>query len=164
VDVLTAVVAMVGLALAGASAGLFFTFSNSVMPGLDAIRPEAAISTMTSINRKILNPLFLLVYVGSTLITLVAGVLLLSLDTGAAWLFFAAVAVYFLGVIAPTARVNVPLNNALDTTPIPDDEAEAARMWSDYSTRWTRWNHWRAVFSLATLVLMGVGLLIWELR
>ena len=162
-DVVTVIVALVGLVLAGAAAGLFFTFSNSVMPGLDAIPPQQAMAAMTSMNQKIINPLFLLAFVGSPFVALAAGVLLLFQDTGAAWWFIAAGVVYFLGAIAPTARINVPMNNALDATPVPADDAEAARVWSDYSTRWTRWNHWRAVFSLGALALMGSGLLVWGL-
>jgi len=166
VDVVTVVVAMVGLVLTGAGAGVFFTFSNSIMPGLDAVRAEQAVAAMNSINVKIINPLFLAAFLGPPVVAALTGVLLLGdADTdagGAALLFFAAAVVYVLGAIVPTAAVNVPLNNALAAAPVPTGEAEVTRVWTDYSTRWTRWNHWRAVGSLAALVLMGIGLLVWD--
>jgi uncharacterized membrane protein len=156
--VLTAVVATVALVLTGAVSGVFFAFSVSVLPGLDALRPDQAVAAMTSMNRAILNPLFLASFVGPPLVASLAGVLLLTGDaTGAALLFFAAAAVYVLGAIAPTAAVNVPLNNALEAAPEPAEEA-----WSAYSRRWTRWNHWRTVASLAALALQGAGLIIWN--
>ncbi|OLF15376.1 anthrone oxygenase family protein [Actinophytocola xanthii] len=162
-DVLTAVAATVALVLTGAVAGVFFAFSTSVLPGLDAIRPGPAVAAMTSMNRAILNPLFLTSFVGPPLVAALTGVLLFTRDaTAAALLFLAAAAVYVLGAIAPTAAVNVPLNNALLAAPEPTDDAQAARVWSAYSPRWTRWNHWRAVASLAALALEGVGLMIWN--
>lgn len=161
-DVLTAVAAAVALVLTGAVSGVFFAYSNSVVPGLDAGRPDQAITAMNNMNRKILNPLFLTTFVGPPIAAVVTAVLLLTLDeTGAALLFFCAAAVYVLGAVAPTAAVNVPLNNALGTGPVPADEAEVARVWTDYSTRWTRWNHWRAVSSLTALAAMGIALLVW---
>lgn len=161
-DVVTLVVALVGLMLAGAAAGVFFTFSNSVLPGLDAIAPDQAINAMNSMNVKIINPAFLAAYVGTPFVAVITGVLLLVGDGDGALWFFAAGIVYFLGAIAPTAAVNVPMNNALAAASVPADEAGARQVWVDYSSRWTRWNHWRAVFSLATLVLMGIGLLAWS--
>jgi uncharacterized membrane protein len=162
-DVVTAVVATVALVLTGAVFGVFFAFSTSVLPGLDAIRPGPAVSAMTSMNRAILNPLFLASFVGPPLVAAAAGVLLLARDaTGAAVLFLAAAGVYVLGAIVPTAAVNVPLNNALAAAPEPADETAATRVWSAFSPRWTRYNHWRVVGSLIALALEGLGLLIWN--
>lgn len=162
-DVLTAVVATAALLLGGTAAGVFFTYSNSVLPALDAIRPDQAISAMTSMNRKIMNPRFLVTLVGTLVLPPVAGVLLLVVDeTGPALLYFGATAAFVLGVMAPTNAVNVPLNEALNAGPVPDDEAEAARVWSDFSGRWHRWNNLRTVSCLVTLLLMGIGLLTWS--
>jgi uncharacterized membrane protein len=38
---------------------------------------------------------------------------------------------------------------------------EAARGWADYSGRWTRWNHARALFNLVSLLLVGLALFGW---
>ncbi|WP_345567082.1 DUF1772 domain-containing protein [Nonomuraea rosea] len=140
------ILALVTLALHGALAGLFYTFSMSVMPGLNAIAPEQAEEAMRSINRKILNPWLYIVFLGSPIAALVAG--FLAGGSAALW-FFAAAAVSFAGSFLVTVGINVPMNNALD----------AGKMsWKDYSSRWTTWNTLRAVASIASLVLVGVGL------
>ncbi|MPZ80247.1 MAG: DUF1772 domain-containing protein [Actinophytocola sp.] len=132
------------------------------MPGLDAIGAGDAIVAMNSIDRKILNPVFLTSFVGPPVAAVAAGVLIMAAgSTPAGLLFLAAAVVYLLGCIVPTARVNVPLNNALGAGPLPADRDEATRVWTGYSARWTRWNHWRAVFSLVAVALSGVGLLVW---
>ena len=162
-DVLTVVVAMIALLLCGTVTGVFFTYSNSVLPGLNALPPGQAVRAMSSMNREIINPSFLTTFVGTPIAAAVAGVLLLVVDaTGPALLFFGAAAVYVLGAVAPTGAVNVPLNNALDASAASADEAEAARAWSDFFGRWLRWNNCRTVASLAALLLMGIGLLTWN--
>jgi uncharacterized membrane protein len=162
VFVVASIVAVVSLVLTATVSGVFFTFSNSIMPGLDAVRPEQAITAMTSINRKILNPLFLTTFVGPPVAALLAGILIMIAGGSVGGLLYIGAAViYVTGCIAPTAAVNVPLNNGLDTGQIPADADEAGRTWTDYSTRWTRWNHWRAAGSVVAVALSGVALLVW---
>jgi uncharacterized membrane protein len=161
-SVLTAISAGVTLASIGLMAGVFFAFSVSVMRGLDAIEPGCAIRAMQSINRKILNPVFLLAFMLAPVVGAVTGVLLLLLDeTWAAAIMFLAATIYLLGSIVATGGVNVPLNNALDAATVPADPAEAARLWSDYSTRWTRWNTLRALACAVGLLFAGLALFAW---
>lgn len=162
VSVLAAIAAAVTLALAGWMAGVFFAFSNSVMPGLDDIEGEEAVHAMQSINRKIQNGLFFVAFLGVPIAAAVTGVLLLVLDQGAAAvLSFLAAATYLLGAFAPTMFLNVPMNNALDAATVPADVNDAAKLWSDYSVRWTRWNTARAAFSTAGLLLVGLAIFVW---
>ncbi|MFC4119029.1 DUF1772 domain-containing protein [Nonomuraea zeae] len=140
------ILALVTLALHGVLSGLFYTFSMSVMPGLNAIGPEQAEAAMRSVNRKILNPWLYLVFLGAPIAALVAGFLA---DAPAALWFFAGAAVNFAGSFLVTVAINVPMNNALD----------AGKMsWQEYSPKWTGWNTLRAVASVAGLVLVGIGL------
>jgi uncharacterized membrane protein len=157
-----AVAAIMTLALTGAMAGLFYAFSVSVMPGLDKINGDHAIRAMTSINRKILNPVFFTTFVGAPVAAVATGVLLLADDeTRAAVVFFLAAAAYVVGVLGPTMAVNVPMNEALDDATVPADATEAARVWSDYSGRWTRWNTLRALFNTISLLLVGLAIFFW---
>lgn len=150
------------LLLTGAVSGVFFAFSVSVMLGLDGIRPEQSIAAMQSINERIQNPVFLPAFLLAPLAALATGVLLLSLGQRvAAITFFAAAAVYFLGALLPTIAVNVPMNEALAAAAIPADPEQAARLWADYSSRWTGWNTVRAVSSLLSLLFIGLGLFLW---
>ncbi|MEV0589830.1 anthrone oxygenase family protein [Nonomuraea cavernae] len=153
-SIFAAVLAALALLLNGVMAGIFYAFSNSVLPGLDAVDPAQAATVMRSINRKILNPGFLPVFTLSPLASAGAGLLLLldGQTTAATW-FFAAGVVYALGAFLPTAALNVPMNNALDADRLD---------WAAYSPRWTRWNTVRAVASVAALLLIGAGLYVWR--
>jgi uncharacterized membrane protein len=156
---LAAASATATLALTGAMAGLFFAFSVSVMPGLDAIAAEHAIRAMQSINRKIQNPVFLTAFVFAPVAAALTGGLLLGDgQTAAAVVCFLAAAAYALGAFAPTVVVNVPLNESLDAAEVPTNPGDVARLWSDYSLRWTRWNHLRTLFSTLSLLLVGLAL------
>ncbi|HEY0536746.1 MAG TPA: anthrone oxygenase family protein [Actinoallomurus sp.] len=148
------------LLLTGAVAGLFFAYSVSVMIGLDAIKPDQAIAAMRGINEKIQNPVFLPAFLLTPVVAVITGVLLLVLGQRAAGIvFFLAAAAYVLGALVPSFAVNIPMNDALDTARVP--AAEAARVWSDYSSRWTLWNHVRTVSSGVSLLLVGLGLFLW---
>ncbi|MEV0970761.1 DUF1772 domain-containing protein [Microtetraspora glauca] len=159
---LTAVSAAVALLLTGAIAGLFYGYSVSVMPAFDGIAVEQAVSAMRSVNEKILNGRFFASFLGTPLASAVTGGLLLALgETPAAVLFFAAAATYVLGAFLPTAVVNVPMNRALAEATVPADPDEAARLWVEFSGRWTRWNTIRAVFCLVSLLLVGLAVFVW---
>ncbi|GAB3134039.1 DUF1772 domain-containing protein [Microbispora hainanensis] len=143
-------------------AGTFFGFSVGVMPGLNAAPASSAIDAMNAMNVKIQNPVFLAAFVLAPVAAAGAGGLLLATPrSGAAWPFFAAAAVYVVGVLLITAAVNVPMNNALAAAAHGDPAEAAARIWADYSARWTTWNTWRAVAGAVSLLLMGYGAYRW---
>jgi uncharacterized membrane protein len=142
---------------AGLMAGLFFTFSNSVMGALARLQPAEGIAAMQSINRVILNPLFLAVFLGTP--ALCALVILSSLwrwnDAGSAWLLLGS-ALYIAGAFLVTIFINVPMNNALDA--VQPASTEGVNLWTGYLANWTAWNHVRSVASLAAMALLVVGL------
>lgn len=149
------------LMLTGLMAGLFYAFSVSVVPGLDAIGAESAVAAMRGINRKILNPTFFVTFLGPPVASAASGGLLLALDhPRPAAAFLLAAAVYVIGSFVPTAAVNVPLNNALDAQPT-DTPGQAAQAWSDFSPRWTRWNTLRAGACTLSTALVGLGVADW---
>ncbi|WP_433412221.1 DUF1772 domain-containing protein [Microtetraspora malaysiensis] len=159
---LTAASAVVALLLTGAIAGLFYGYSVSVMPAFDGIAAEHGIAAMRSVNEKILNGRFFASFFGTPVASAVTGGLLLALgETPAAVLFFAAAATYVLGAFLPTVVVNVPMNEALAAATVPADPDEAARLWAEFSGRWTRWNTVRAVFCLVSLLLVGLAGFVW---
>ncbi|MEW2359368.1 anthrone oxygenase family protein [Spirillospora sp. NPDC029432] len=159
---LAASAATIAVLLTGGVTGVFLAFSVAVMPGLDAVKAGTAITAAQSMNQKILNPVFLTHFTGAPLAALATGGALLLLgQRSAAILFFVAAGIYLLGAFLPTMLVNVPLNEKLDATKIPSDPAEAARIWADFSSRWTPWNTLRAVSSVLSLLVMALGPYVW---
>ena len=150
----TTAIATVGCGLV---AGLLFIFSVCIMPSLRRQPPAHAIATMQSINVTILNPLFFVVFMGSTVLCAGLGLVSVFSDTPGRGLRIAAAAVFLVGVIGVTAALNVPLNDELAKV-IPGS-AHGADVWRDYLTRWTVFNHVRA--AAATL---ATGLLAWSAR
>jgi uncharacterized membrane protein len=140
----------------GLMAGLFLAFSVSVMPALKRLPPSNGLAAMQEINRAILNPVFLLVFMGTTLVAVALAVSTLwTWDDGGAALRLAGGLCYLIGAFGITAAYHVPRNNAIDLLD-PADETSAAK-WSTYLAEWVPWNHVRAVASTAALVLLVVA-------
>ena len=129
----------------GLIAGVFFAFSSFVMRALARIPPAQGIAAMQSINRVVINPFFLAVFLGTA-----AGSILLSLlmwaQPGAAKILTGSL-LYLAGTILVTTSCNIPRNEALAAVdPVSPD---AARQWTTYVRDWTFWNHVRTVAALA---------------
>lgn len=142
----------------GLMAGLLFVFSNAVMRALTQLPPPAGLDAMQRINVAIVNPLFLTVFLGTTVLSFVIAVITAAVpDQG--WLFGASLA-YLIGVFGITMARNVPLNNTLAAVPA----ADAATRWPAYVAAWQRWNHLRTVAAVGATVAFAVGLIDWGAR
>jgi uncharacterized membrane protein len=112
---------------------------------------------MQTINVVIVNPLFLLIFLGTAAAALALVVLALaSPDRGSHLAAIAGGSIYLLGSIVVTAAVNVPKNDALDA--VDPAAPGAADVWLRYLGEWTAWNHVRTVSCVAALALLLVAL------
>lgn len=134
-------------------AGLFCSFSNFVMKALSEIPPPKGIAAMQSINRVIVRPAFLIVFLGTGFAcALVVGLGWQQLRNAAlAWAIVGGV-VYVLGSIVVTIVFNVPLNNRLAA--VDPESEEGAKMWEIYLVKWTRWNHVRSIATIVSTLLL----------
>lgn len=140
----------------GAIGGVFFAFSNFVMPALARLAPAEGIHAMQAINVTVLNRLFLGTFMGTGLLSLAATVVALFDWNGVgSWCVVLAGTIYLLGSILVTLRGNVPLNNALMRVTQADALGEA--IWSNYRRDWTRWNHVRTVACFIAMALFIVA-------
>jgi len=111
------------------SAGLFYAWVVSVIPGTKKIPDQAYLETMQSINREILNAGFFFIFFGA--------------------LFFA------IGTIGVTMFGNVPLNNmveALDLSAFTEEDYRKARL--AYEGKWNLLNLIRTLAALGAFVLL----------
>jgi uncharacterized membrane protein len=150
------VVALLGVIGSGLMAGLYFAFSTAVMPALRRVPPAAGVEAMQQVNRVILNPLFLLVFMGTGLVCLLLVIgAPFSGRPGTVWIVVGGL-LYLAGNIGLTMVVNVPMNNRLDAADPRADEGTA--IWADYLRRWTAWNHVRAVACAVAAGALTIGL------
>ena len=146
------VVAVVGT---GVVTGILLIFSTTVMPSL--ARHSQGAATMVTINQQILNPTFLLLFIGTTVACVVLAVLtLLGHGSGGGFTLLGC-GLYVVGVFGVTAGFNVPMNDALAA--LPPGSPEAAAYWGVYLRRWTRWNTIRSILGIVGTTLLAAGLL-----
>ena len=140
----------------GLMAGLFFVFSNFAMRALAKLPPAQGAAAMQSINVVILNPLFLLVFMGTAILSLASGVFAV-LHWGKPGMLFVLVGsvLYLAGCIVVTGTQNVPLNNRLAAVQAESPEGEA--MWEEYLAKWVPWNHVRTLATIAAMAAFVVA-------
>jgi uncharacterized membrane protein len=129
----------------GLMAGLFFAFSVSVMSAFAHLPAQQGAAAMNAINVAILNPVFLTVFMGMTLICAVLAVKAAIgwSQPGSFWLLAGSL-FYLVGIFAVTAAFNVPLNDMLAA-----DASGAA--WARYLAQWVPWNHVRTAAGMLSL-------------
>jgi uncharacterized membrane protein len=144
-------------------AGFVFAFAVVVMPGVQGLGDRdflRAFQVMDGVIQRN-QPLFILVWVGSVLVLLIAAVLSFWWLAGVErLLLLLAAALYLFGVQVPTAVVNVPLNNRLqaqDLGALSEMQLREAR--TVFEGRWLRWNTIRTVLAILTSGLL-LGLLL----
>ena len=139
-------------------AGLVFTFSTVIMPGIGKLDDRAFVKAFQVIDGIIQNgqPLFGLVWVGSILSLFAAAILgFWQLDGSLKWLLLVANLLYIAGVQAPTLTVNVPRNNrlqAIDLTQASDELVAEERQY--FEATWNRSNNFRSVVAAVVSVLL----------
>ncbi len=147
--------ALLGSALVG---GIFFAFSSFVMKALARVPSAEGITAMQSINVVVLNPSFLGAFIGTAVLSLVAGGLALAGWGRPSASFFLGGAIFYLvGTFLVTALGNVPLNDQLAAVSATDPGARD--VWERYLGRWTMWNHVRTAAAMAAALLYSLGLM-----
>ncbi|MET9365060.1 DUF1772 domain-containing protein [Streptomyces sp. NPDC006632] len=142
----------------GLVSGLFYGFSVAVMPGLRLVGDRTAVEVMQRVNTAILNGWFLLGYLGAFVFTALA-LLLHVPSTGRDVLPALIAALVCCGAsMAVTAKVNIPLNNALEHAGPAATLGDPASVRRAFEGPWVRANVWRTLLSTA-----GVALLAWSL-
>jgi uncharacterized membrane protein len=136
----------------GLLAGVYFAFSTFIMTALGRIDQAHGVSAMSAINSTILHSLFMPLFFGTTLASLVLAVMtLFRWSAPGATAMLAGGLIYVAGMFLCTMFFNVPLNNALAA--VDPASTEAASVWARYLNDWTRWNHVRTIASTAACAL-----------
>ena len=151
----SAVVALLGSSLI---AGVFFAFSSFIMKALARMPSHEGIAAMQSINIVVLNPWFLGVFMGTTVISiLVAALAIKGWAVPSAPFFLGGAALYVVGTFLVTGLGNVPLNDQLAVAAATDPEA--IPVWKNYLDRWTMLNTVRTIAAAAATLAYTIGLM-----
>lgn len=152
---------------AGLSAGVFFTFTTLIVPGLLDAGDRESLKGFQTIDRRLQptspsttwQPLFGAVVFGTAgLLLLTFGVAVLQSHHSVTLLGAAAV-VYNLGFWVPTLRVILPFNNSLRGTDLDAMSGpQLAAIRAEFERAWTSWNLVRSATSSLTLILLVVAL------
>jgi uncharacterized membrane protein len=141
--------------LTGLSAGLFYAWSVSVIPGTQKVSDEVYLQTMQSINRAILNPAFFLIFFGSIILLSVASIYQFHSSKITFTLVLASSICYLIGTVGVTSLGNVPLNDqleALDLLSLKNKQLADFRTF--YESKWNLLHQVRTVCAMGSFVLV----------
>jgi uncharacterized membrane protein len=157
-DVFRDVVLVLATASVGLMAGVFFAYAVAVMPGLGRTDDRTFVGAFQAMDRAIVNPLFLIVFVSALAITVFAAAVHLGDESRSAVPWILAAAVLYLVVFVITVRVNVPLNDAIKAAGDPE-QIDAAAVRERFSeATWVRWNVVRTGLTTAALGCLAIAL------
>jgi uncharacterized membrane protein len=141
----------------GLLAGIFFAFSTFVITSLSRLPAEQGIYAMQSINAVIVRSPFIVVFIGTTVLCLILGIVsCVRFGTAGAGYALTGSLFIIIGTFLVTAIFNVPLNNELAS--VTQGSSDAAKVWGRYIAGWMPWNHVRTIASIAALVFFVITL------
>jgi uncharacterized membrane protein len=148
--------------LTGIMAGIFFTWSNAVKPGIGKLSDLEYLNALQSMNRVILNGAFLIVFVGAIIAVALVPLFHFHLyPKNIFWLFICILLIYWIGVFGITVFGNIPLNEILDKTNLETitlEEIKALR--STIENKWNNFNLIRSISSGITFLLLIFSILL----
>lgn len=142
----------------GQGAGVYYTYQISVTRALAEVDDATYVATFQSINRTIVNPWFVSVFLGAPLLAGAA----LALHWGADRPLVIAIAAGFVlqvASIAITVAGNIPLNEALDREGVVTGAAATAAR-AAFEAPWNRLHLARTVASVGGFVAFGIASII----
>jgi uncharacterized membrane protein len=158
-DVLREVVLIAATMTMGLMAGVFGIYGNAIMPGLRRTDDRTFVAAFQSIDRAIINPVFMVTFFDALALTALAALLHLTGDQRPMLPWIGAALVLYLFVFVITIGVNVPRNNEIKAAGDVDGMTDLHGVRDRFDeARWVRWNHLRTFAST-----VAFGLLAWAL-
>ncbi|KAB8155154.1 DUF1772 domain-containing protein [Kordia sp. TARA_039_SRF] len=154
------IVVVIAIVLTGLSAGLCFTWTNAVTPGIGRLDNVGYLQAFQAMNRAIINPTFLVVFFGAFIAQLVSVFLWKNASSTILLLLIAATLLYFFGLVIVTIFGNVPLNELLDKTNLATASAEELQqLRTKFEVRWNRFHFIRTLTSTLSFGSLVIALM-----
>lgn len=148
-NVFRSVVLVAAVVAAGLQAGTYYIWAFAVLPGVARADDRTFVAVLNHMNRAIVNPVFMLTFLGAPLLAAVGTVL--AEPSSRPWTLVALVLA--VATLVVTFAANIPLNNALDAGAGAPAAARAA-----FETAWRGWNGLRVATSTGALVALAGAL------
>lgn len=150
---------MLGILFTGLTAGLCFTWSNAVTPGIGRLDNLTFLKAFQAMNRAIINGKFLIVFFGPVLL-LILNTYLFRGNNTSFWLFLIAAILFFIGIGLVTIFGNVPLNEVLDKSNLEAlSNVELQELRDKFEQPWNLLHTIRTLSSFSAFVLLIIGML-----
>ena len=147
---------MLAILFTGLMAGIFFTWSNAVKPGIGQLSDRDYLTALQSMNRVILNvPFYILFWGAVALSPLVVYFMVETASVQVLIILLAATIVYWIGAFLMTLWGNVPLNHLVDRVELSQmHTGELRELRATVEQRWNLFNLIRTLSAIASLVLL----------
>ncbi len=147
--------------LTGLTAGLCFTWTNAITPGIGQLDNLGFLQAFQQMNRVIINPAFIIVFFGPFISNTIIVYLKYQTPDKSFWFFVAAASIFILGVVFVTVFKNVPLNEVLDKTDLAAASVEELKVLRQkFENPWRQWHLVRTISSISSFALLLIGLLL----
>jgi len=157
---LKTIVLTLGILFTGLTAGLCFTWSNAVTPGIGRLDNLTYLQSFQAMNRAIINRSFLIVFFGPVLLLFLNAFLYRNAHPQVFWSFLVAAILFFVGVGLVTVFKNVPLNELLDKMVLESlSDLELKTLRAEFEAPWNRWHIQRTIASFTSFALLLTGLI-----
>lgn len=151
---------MLSILFTGLTAGLCFTWSNAITPGIGRLDDLGFLQSFQAMNRAIINRSFLIVFFGPVILLFINAYLHRNTPPTIFWSFILAAILFFLGVGLITVFKNVPLNELLDKTVLEQlSSVELKELRTQFEAPWKRWHIQRTISSFTSFALLLIGLI-----
>lgn len=159
---LKTIVIFLALLTTGLSAGFFYAWQVSVIPGTKRVSDFSYLESMQQINRAILNPWFMFIFFGTLVFLAWSTYFSYQMaDRSLFTLMALATISYAVGTFGVTAGGNVPLNNWLDAINLSQlGELKLIEIRANYEPKWNRLHLIRTIFSVLSFALVLLTLLL----
>ena len=143
----------------GLMAGIFFTWSNAVKPGIGKLSDIEYLRSLQSMNRVILNKAFIGIFLGAIIAVALVPIFYFRLfPDNIFWVFILALLTYWIGVFGITIFGNIPLNEILDKTNLKSITFEEVKVLrTTIEVKWNNLNLIRSISSGITFVLLIIS-------
>ena len=156
------IILALAILLTGLMAGIFFTWSNAVKPGIGKLSDIEYLRALQSMNRVILNNAFKIIFLGAIIVVALVPVFYFDLyPKNIFWLFLFTLVIYWIGVFGVTVSGNIPLNEILDKTNLESITSEEIKtLRKSIEVKWNNFNLIRCISSGITFILLIISFLI----